>query len=152
VTGKLVGDSPLVPVALSRDGGRLVTVTADLQRDASGSFRSVQVWNTQTQSPELAVEHRTTPAYPSYRYPAVALSLDGRWLAGEDLPVEDWPTAAARPDVPAIKVYKLDARAEHRSFSGLGGGLSHLTFSADGRYVAASSRNGSLQVWDLTTG
>jgi WD40 repeat protein len=116
-----VGDCPLLAVAWSRDGRRLVVSTGDGQAlllDGNG----------------LLLEKRKLGGAGAGR--ALALSADGRWLAaaGSDRLLQLLDTTRFQ-DAPVPLAGVLED-------------LSSLAFSGDGRFLVTGSTGGNIRIWE----
>lgn len=123
--GILAGHTDWVEaVAISPDGAHIV----------SASQRAVRTWNLKSQSPESVFG---APA--AFSISSMALSSDGRWLAGG---VRDG----------TVRVWEVGVDEPRWSFPTDEAWTKSLTFSADGGLLAAGDWLGRLRVWNLATG
>jgi RNA polymerase sigma factor (sigma-70 family) len=105
--------------------------SADGKMLASGGWDEVRLWDTTTG--KLLREIRDGNRTKSYC--ALCLAPDGRWLAGagrESVCV--WDTATGR------RLHEFPSNGQS------------VACSSDGKLIATPSRDGSLRVWDMTTG
>jgi serine/threonine protein kinase/WD40 repeat protein len=127
-------DSRATQVALSRDGGRAAAAGLSFTGKVRG--REVRVWDAVT-GESLFVAHPGVCETP-FLQGAVALSPDGTHVAFDDYP----------KDGPCVRVCELPGGRE--LFAAPTGKLPLfcLTFSADGRRLAAGDVSGQVFVWD----
>lgn len=116
--------------ALSRDGQRFATVGT--------SDKTVRVWDATT-GKELSFSPLTGQRKADYVF-SVAFSPDGRWIAsGLDKTVRVW-------DARTGKECSFSPLTGHRT------NVSAVAFSPDARRLASVSWDGTLLVWDATSG
>jgi WD40 repeat protein/serine/threonine protein kinase len=118
--------------AFSPDGQRLAAAGGGTQKSKKG----VTVWDTTTWQ-----EVPPSPLATSGGLHTVAFSLDGRLLAA----------AGYDPSFPVV-VWDLAAGAQSRSLHGHTSVVFQVAFSPDGLRIAAASHDGTVRVWDVTTG
>jgi WD40 repeat protein/serine/threonine protein kinase len=109
-------------------GRSLLAVQRTYTQLVEGPCR-LQVWNTATWEPQTSWTHPRLP-------PACALSSDGGGVATGHLPG-------------VVIVWDLDDLRTNRL--GFAGRISDLAFSPDGRYLAGSTQEGSVKIWDGPT-
>lgn len=130
--------SPLRSVAVSRDGQFLVTPNG----------RSMNCWNLTKH--EFVNDYHTRGMQAKY-VEAVLISPDGKTLVTGTAPFWNNPTANGElrrwdmtaPGWPEIKAPAWAPRP---------GGVLAAVFSPDGKWLAAGGYDGSVQLWDTTTG
>ncbi len=85
------------------------------------------------------------PAY-WFQFEALAFSPDGRWLAtgSDSLPRRGSATHAGQ-----VQLWDVVARRQHALVSARSGGYHLLTFSPDGKLLAAGSRDKAVRFWDV---
>jgi WD40 repeat protein len=161
-------------VAFSPDGRRLVTAAADA-KSVVGRARKTCLWDAQTGQQLLAFDGFTIQTSTQ------AFSPDGRRLAGaKGDKVKVWDTATGRelfalsghkslvtsvafsPDGKhlasasadqTVKVWNTTTRELVRTLSGHGKTVTLVTFSGDSqRLASASLLDGTVKVWQVTTG
>ncbi|MBL9127106.1 MAG: protein kinase [Verrucomicrobiales bacterium] len=111
---------PVVGIAFSADGSRLVAVTDE----------GFAVWNARGGTPVL---RRANAAEPFWGLNPVALSHDGAHVAFGTKDLE-------------LRVVDCEAGTERRLRPDLWGAIA-IEFSGDGRWMAASGRNHRVKVW-----
>src|SRR5262249_19606782 len=106
----------------SPEGGRVVTVSED---------RTARVWDAATGQP-------LTSPLKHDMWPVPRFSPDGRWVLTRDgRTARVWDAATGDPVTPVLR-----PRDGHFVQS----------FSAEGRHVVTSSRDGTAQVWEMAMG
>jgi WD40 repeat protein/serine/threonine protein kinase len=115
-------------LAFSPDGRRLAA--------AGHQSKSLTVWDTTTWQ-----EIFPRPLAPTYGLCTVAFSPDGRRLAA----------AGFSLSFPVV-VWDLVSGEQIRVLSGHTWTVRQVAFSPDGRRIAAASHDGTVRVWDVTTG
>ncbi len=137
------GSPEVASLAFSRDGRRLVT-------GGGSSFRQrqpipVRVWEAATGRPLLALQ-----GHPRGVVTGVAFSPDGKWVASATR-VDDFEQRFRRPDqapVPDGEVVLWDAESG-AVVRRLDGCFRSVSFSPDGRRLAAAGLDRSVKVWEL---
>jgi WD40 repeat protein len=134
-------------VALSRDGRRVAA--EGWGSTATGVVRRIQVWDRPT---GLRLAEFLYPGRPTLVRPgALALSPDNRSLACDEYVLDE--SAAGGPRVVVqVKVRDVTSGQERLRLRGAEESLEALTYSPDGRQLAASDRAGSVFAWDAGTG
>src|SRR5205807_3288359 len=75
----------------------------------------------------------------NHRVQSVAFSSDGRHVASASL---DW----------TVKLWKIDADQEYRSFLRQDAPVLGARFSQDGRRLANAAQDGTVRLWDVESG
>ncbi len=125
-----LGDSPLLPLAFATNGAWLAV-------GEHGPERRLHLFQLPGTAPVVTLaDYDGRPGF--YSRPA-AISNDGRWLAyaGPDFSVQLWDIHGRRP---------------RHTLSGMRWQIYAIAFSADGTRLAASGFDGTVGVWDCTTG
>jgi len=117
-------------VLFSSDGRWLVT----------NGTRTAQIWDIATRRQSLRVDHKSS------RDHAVALTLDGNWLATTGLhgDVSVWDAG----DGQRVTTISVSDRMDSLTSYGVAG----LDFSPDGRWLAVASTDTTARIWDVATG
>ena len=134
-------------VALSRNGGRVAATGLPLPMQP-GALREVRVWDTATGKSLFENRPNNAPLEdpPVIRlHGAVALSPDGTRVAFDDYPAADEPPGEGRTSM--IKICEVDSGKVLLDLPSPGERLWSLTFSANGRFVAAGYSNNLVMVW-----
>jgi eukaryotic-like serine/threonine-protein kinase len=124
-TGR-VANGPVL--AFSADGRRLAAV---------GANPAVRVWDAET-----GQEVRSVPGAAGRGVTATAFSPDLRRIA--------WSGNADGAVYGTVTVLDVETGREALTFRGLGENVTGVAFSADGRFLAAASSDGTLRVWNGT--
>jgi WD40 repeat protein len=124
-TGLVVG------VAYSKDGTMLATACGD---------RSVKVWDIKTGRLRNVLVGHTEDVW------GVAFSPDGKLLASSGGKFSD------RKQPGQLKVFDLATDKERFSLVGHHGIVSEVAFSPDGKLLASCGWDGTVRLWDVTTG
>jgi WD40 repeat protein/beta-lactamase regulating signal transducer with metallopeptidase domain len=112
-------------LAISRDGRSLVSGCYD---------RLVKVWDVASGKEQLTLKgHQNLVS-------AVAIRPDGKLVASADFQIRLWDISGGREHV------HMRQLGEQR------GSVGGLAFSPDGRLLSSGRRDGSLDVWDVSTG
>lgn len=121
------GNASVLALTFSPDGNRLAAGTND---------RGVIVWDAAS-GKELAML-KNGPR--KERCDLLTFSADGRWLAGSIL------------GKGMIRLWDAATLTEKMALPGMGRQFRSLTFSPDGRRIAAGTQDGTLFLWNLHTG
>jgi WD40 repeat protein len=122
------GDRPFTSIALSPDGGTLVTNSVDAD---SFFYEPAKLWDVQTGKLQKEFADKGHGAHP------VALSPDGSILAAGGKSVRLW-------DVRTGKLL--------RELSGHLKITESITFSADGRLLVSGGSYGTTNIWEVANG
>ncbi|VTR94984.1 wd-40 repeat : Uncultured bacterium genome assembly Metasoil_fosmids_resub OS=uncultured bacterium PE=4 SV=1: Sigma70_r2: Sigma70_r4_2: WD40: WD40 [Gemmata massiliana] len=119
-----------------------VTVSADGETAAAFASKEgvVSVWDLGAARERMRVSARLNQ---SASCAPLALSADGRWLAG----VEGGPKGAQ-----AVQLWEVASNRVGPRFPVGAAAVLPLTFSPNGRLLAGGGREGKIRVWDLATG
>jgi RNA polymerase sigma factor (sigma-70 family) len=119
-----------------------VTVTADGETAATYASKEgvVSVWDLSTGRERMRVSTRLAE---SMSCPPLALSADGRWMAGVE-------GEAKGPH--AVQLWEIASNRTGPRFPVGSGDALPLVFSPDGRFLAGGGWEGKVRVWDLTAG
>jgi WD40 repeat protein len=126
--GRIQGDRPMTSVALSRDGGTLVTCAAGVNQTFA---EPVRIWDARTG------ELRHEFAEPAITGRPMALSPDGAVLATGGKTVRLWDAKTGKP------LRELFGHLKRTQ---------SITFSADGRLVFSGGSYGTTNAWEVATG
>jgi serine/threonine protein kinase/WD40 repeat protein len=114
-----------------------VALSPDATLLASGSHGEVHLWD--------AAAGQQLLSLPAHQASGLAFSADGRRLA-----------ASREPTVPGgaweLIVWDLEPGRGTWELRGLNGQIARVSFSQDGRWLAALAHNWQIGVWDLQTG
>jgi serine/threonine protein kinase/WD40 repeat protein len=134
-----------VHVALSADGRRAAAAAFPLDPN-DAQVREVRVWGAAT-GQALAVFH-PQPGPRRFLHGAVALSPDGTRVA-----FDDYDAVNALDAVPArVRICDAASGEELLHLPAGEAAIWSLTFSPDGRLLAAGGFDGKVRVWDTATG
>jgi WD40 repeat protein len=123
----------ITSLAWSADGKTLASAGAGL--DAHGKSRvEVKLWDTITGRERVPLKGQNNPVF------AVAWSANGRTLA------------LAGPPDRTIKLRDVATGQERATLKGHNGPVLAVAWSADGRTLASASEDGTIKLWDVTTG
>jgi len=142
--------APATYVACSRDGGRIAA--AGLPRAKEGKPRDVKVWDAATG--QVLAGFAPVPGPTPYTHGRVALSPDGRRVAFDDYDGSTITTPGQPGDRARTRIRVCEVPGG-RELLNLPVGESILfcvTFSADGRMLAAGDESGKVLLWDAQTG
>ncbi len=129
--------APLLGASLSTDGTTLAT---------AGQDGTVRIWEAASGRPLQQVSPEQNP------YGAVALSPDGSLLAtGEGADVQVWNARTGAPETRLTGKLVKPGTAEEE-WIGHEKPVSALVFGPGGAFLASGDEDGTLLVWDLTTG
>lgn len=92
------------------------------------------------------------PLPTDYQVTSLAISPDGRLLAVGGFPAPGDLVNAANSDDSNVQIWSLLTHRRLAIFPGLGGPVEDVTFSPDGRTLAAAVIGRSLRLWDVATG
>jgi WD40 repeat protein len=130
------------------DGGEIlysVAVSPDGRLIAAGAFRgTVSVWEAAT-----GRKVATLAAYAS----VLAFSPDGRLLVtGRAVLMPAREARATGPIGDTLQVWDVDTGKVIHSWAPDPRGVTRVTFSPDGKWLAATGYDGAVRVWDAATG
>ncbi|MEV6576147.1 NB-ARC domain-containing protein [Streptomyces sp. NPDC051577] len=120
--------------------GRSVVISPDGTWLASGSDRTVRIWDRATGTQSAVLTGHTGPVS------SVAISPDGTWIAsaGEDGAVRIWDLATGTQTAVLTKRRYSLVRSGYSVFS--------VAISPDGTWIASAGEDGAVRIWDLATG
>jgi WD40 repeat protein len=127
-SGGLRWDRPMTSIALSRDGGALVTCTSSVNQTLA---EPVRIWDLGTG------ELKRQFSDPGITGRPMALSPDGTILATGGKTVKLWDARTGQPLRELIGHLKR---------------TQSITFSADGRLIFSGGSYGTTNVWEVATG
>ena len=149
--GALMAGAEKAPQLMLDTGGhtskiRGLAFTPDGRQVVSGSQdKVIRVWDVDTGKTVRFIRGETAPGSWGIIY-AMALSLDGRWLAvGGFLRDESDPATAS-----AVRLYDFASGKLEALLKGHGNVVWALAFSPDGRRLISGSFDETAIIWDLT--
>ena len=134
---------PATVVDVSADGGRVAAI--GIKPGDAKSKRELRVWESLTGAPLATFEVGRHPS--KYTHGAVALSPDGNQVAYDDYEGETEETARSSIKIRDLADGRIRLALPFEEWLVLS-----LTFSADGRMIAAANLQGAVTVWDRATG
>jgi WD40 repeat protein/serine/threonine protein kinase len=111
-----------------------IAFTLDGRRIIASAGKTILAWEVETGRPSISF------SAGEFTVECMAPSPDGRWIVAGGLD-------------PALKVWDAETGQKVRTLSGDAGNATAISFSADGRRLAAaSSSNQTIRIWDFESG